>query len=434
MPVKRSLCVGLAVLLAAGLLGSCSPSPSPFSLPEEGSDASEPSAAAEMARTAYQDLMRNFWTGDAETGHLKKEDHGYILEDDKKQTMIWAHTMVILALDTFYDLTGDEEIRQRIAAQWAFTKDNFNEEQLARVGKAPNIAIDDAGWDAMAYMLFYEHTGDPDALTAAGRLIRNSFIYWADGKPENGLWYPKAPPSQGGSRESAYKSLYSVGLLSACLDYYEATRDELVLADATAAYQWLEDNLLRDGSGEYDGHPIECDDHLYFCDYNEGREGRDEKTGPDGGKRPNDIGEAGSVCLLAGNMGMGVLHARLYEITGNRMYLERAVRTVRAVSDGVYNHDGVLVNDRDAWVAGTFFGDWVREVLPLPGIAAEYRERIIQTGRSAFKKARTDDGYYRGSWIGSDCWEKKGILPEQMMTSASGAHVVIAAALAEKAS
>ena len=75
-----------------------------------------------MAQTAYQDMLKNYWTGTATGGHIRKEDHGYVISESREQTMIWAHATMIFAMDTLYSLTGDVDIKNRITAQWRSPK------------------------------------------------------------------------------------------------------------------------------------------------------------------------------------------------------------------------------------------------------------------------------------------------------------------------
>lgn len=382
-----------------------------------------------MALSALDDLYTNFWTGDSSTGHIIKEDHGYPTEG--KQTMIWAHAMMLIGMEAVYDTTRDEDIKERIKAHWEFTKYNFNEEQMITPGRAPNIAADDAGWDAMTYMLFYRMTGDPYALNVAKKNIVNSYEYWKDGSLENGLWYLRNTDPKTNAK---WKSIYSVGLMLASLDYVELTGDTEILQDTLKIYSWIEEYLLRDGRKQYGDLVITVNDNLYWADFNVNRPERTEAFGPDGGVRPNDIKEAGSVSFLGGNMAMAVIHAKLYKLTNEEKYLTRALETVRAVNDGVYNNKGVYLNDRDAWTTATFTRWWVKDVLILPGIQAKDHQLLKSTAESVFTKARTAKGYYGGSWSGPaegplSKWYAVGSRPEQIMTSANSCNMIFGAAL-----
>ena len=90
------------------------------------------------------------------------------------------------------------------------------------------------------------------------------------------------------------------------------------------------------------------------------------------------------------------------------------------------------MDDRDAWTNGVFAGDWAREVLSLPGAGSELRMALRKTADSIFAKARTQAGFFGGSWSGpaegeGSVWWKKKSLPEQIMTSASAVNMIVAA-------
>ena len=449
----------LSILIAVCVLIGCT------SLSAQASD----SEMLGMAITVYEDMLRLYWRGSAECGHLMKEFQG--LETDGRQSMIWAHAQMIFAFEALYNATGSEDAAKRIAAQWEFTKSEFTvnrpwicqktidavrwvaalfrckkeicpDETLTRPGENPNTAVDDAGWDAMVYMTFYRVTGDEAALEYAGKLVRNAYEYWKDGDTANGLWYPYRPPNHGGGGDSRFKSVYMAALMAAALDYMSYREDERMMRDTMNLYAWIEANLCRRGQIKFVMHPGEeeqalaCNDNLYFVDYNQERGGRVPFTGPDGAERPLDIREGGSVSSLFGNMAMGVIHARLYQLTGDGGYKTRALETVVALHapDSPYNNNGVYLNDRDAWTNAAFFRPWVEEVLTLDGITQPDRDMVAATAKSIFANARVDGGYLGPWWSGQiegKGWRSDHTWPQQLMTSATGAHVIMAAALLE---
>ena len=449
----------LSIFVAVCIFIGCAP----LSLPARASN----SEMLDMAKAAYEDMLRLYWRGGPETGHLMREFQG--LETDGQQSMIWAHAQMIFAFEALYGATGDEEIAGRIAAQWEFTKSEFTvkgfaalwgyiksfftalwrcekpvytREILTRPGENPNTAVDDAGWDAMAYMTFYRVTGDEAALDYAGKLIRNSYEYWKDGDTANGLWYPYRPPNHGGDGSSRFKSIYAAALMVAALDYMRYREDERMMRDTMNLYAWTEENLCRRGQIKFTMRPggeeqaLACGDNLYFVDYNQERDGRVPFTGPDGAERPLDIREGGSVSSLFGNMAMGVIHARLYRLTGDEGYKTRALETVAALhaADSPYNNNGVYLNDRDAWTNAAFFRQWVGEVLTLDGITQADRDMVTATAKSIFASARVEGGYLGPWWSGQiegTGWRSDHTWPQQLMTSATGAHVIMAAALLE---
>ena len=132
-------------------------------------------------------------------------------------------------------------------------------------------------------------------------------------------------------------------------------------------------------------------------------------------------------------MGMGVVHARFYRTTGEEKYRQRAIRTAEALTKHLTNAEGVFINDRDAWVNGTFASDWAREVLSLPGVDRQHKAVLQKTADSIYTKARTADGYYGASWSGlaggtDSAWFRIGSRPQQIMTSASSVDMIVGAA------
>jgi hypothetical protein len=206
-----------------------------------------------------------------------------------------------------------------------------------------------------------------------------------------------------------------VAIVLSALQIYELTGNQTFYTNAMQCYTWMETYLLRT-------------DGLYWVDYN--------SLGPVGQERPEDIFEAGSVVSLGGTMAMGLLHARLYQLTGNPTYLNGAILTDNAILySPLGTPEGVYLNDRDAWTQGTFAGDWAREVLTLPGIDPKHWTMLWTTADSIYTNARTN-GYYGGSWSGSaegsgSAWWVNGSTPEQITTSSSSANMIIAAAALE---
>jgi hypothetical protein len=210
------------------------------------------------------------------------------------------------------------------------------------------------------------------------------------------------------------KSLYEIALVLDALAVAEIVGDATLKQRALACYEWMESHLLRP-------------DGIYWGDV--------DRQGPRG-QAANVVGEAGSSSFLAGNMGMTVCHARLFHLTGEKKYLDRALRTAAGIARTLTRND-VYIDDRDAWADGTFAADWVQEVLTLPGIDSRHKELLFHTADSIYTSARTPDGFYGGAWSGpadgpGSRWSVKGSRPQQIMTSGSTVNMIAAAALAEK--
>ena len=308
-----------------------------------------------------------------------------------------------LRLDTLYRATGDATIDRRLKTEWARLKKLYTAEELEAAGGPLHPACDDSGWDALYYLVLYRHSGDRDALARARGLVDNALRRWGDNELGGGLWY---------NNDRNKKSLYAVGVVTAALKIAQATADPALKDQALGCYRWMEAQLLRP-------------DGLYWADR--------EREGPVGRREPEHITEAGSVTFLAGNMAMGVLHARLYRLGGEKVYLERALRTADALAAKLTVH-GIYLDDRDAWSNGTFAGDWAQEVLSLPGMPDRHKELLRRTADSIYRTARTSQGYYGGSWSGppegpGSAWCIKGSRPQQITTSASSVNLIAAAAL-----
>jgi hypothetical protein len=135
-------------------------------------------------------------------------------------------------------------------------------------------------------------------------------------------------------------------------------------------------------------------------------------------------------------MAMGVLHSRLYRMTRDDEYRKRSVRTADGMLGALVTTNDVYINDRDAWVEGTFVGYWAREVLPLPGVTSRHWTILRNTANSIYANARTTNGFYGGSWSGpaegsGSAWYRGGTWPQQIMTSATSVEMIVAAAFLE---
>ncbi|MCL2884370.1 MAG: hypothetical protein FWF49_02645 [Oscillospiraceae bacterium] len=479
---------------------------------------------APRAKQALADMTATWWEGTAEGGNAIPTRNGYPSEWPAGGAMPWEMSMMMTCLYTDWLIQGRPAMSDdvsRFSQQWRWLTERLGSRLVEMCGiDWPNPAVDDTGWNSVNYMMTYHITRDPTALEAAKAVVAGGFEAFKSAPPgaadetkdrsaKNGLWYSQHPPSLGFDRlgnnkdDNRHKSLYTAALVMTALDLlllekaaggdWQKTHAAL-WEDALGAYNWMETNLLRASAatadtaatnsvptlpatfagGLQDGGDYTIletvADNLYWCDYNVGRTGADfhwgfipaEKDGPRGGSSGSTgVKEHGSFSFLGGNMAMAICHARLYRLTGEDKYRARAVRTARALTDSPdYNRDGVLANDRDAWVDGFFAGIYVEEVLTLPGVRDEDVELIINTGRSAYDTCRLtvregmdfayvenpEDApqnigkylgkvFYRAEWSGGDAWTKDAkspTQPTQVMTCGSTANMIIAGAYAEE--
>ncbi len=256
----------------------------------------------------------------------------------------------------------------------------------------------------MLFMKYYELTKDTWFLKIAEKLIKNTIAHWTD--PTDGALYYKDGVQ--------FKSLYTVGLVMAMLDIYDVTGEKEWLDKAKFHYSWMESLLGRS-------------DGLYWTDAT--------SSAPLGNDTPNRITEAGSVSFLAGNQAMCVIAKRLYDIEKDENYLMRIKKTSLAIST-VYDHNGIYFNDRDAWTNGTFMSDFARHIAANPDLAFGNADLLLATARSIVANDVTEDGYYGGSWQGpagkGSRWTDGGSVPQQVNTSGTTVHVLVAAAILDK--
>ena len=355
-----------------------------------------------MARKALTDMYTRFWT-DNKDGHMLPVHCGHVVE---KPRMIWEMAMLLIAMETYYDATQDEETKQRIVNTWEYLKTCFSKEEMeGRFGFEPNLALDDTGWDIMTYIMAYRFTGDAEALEMAKNCLLGAYEHWKDGELSNGLWYNDQKQYLG----DHWKSSYIVSLLISALEYADITKDtplysQELFNQTMTLYEWVERELRRDRcitieNGLWDGNSYSIDvvDYLYWIDYNKDRVGHVERFGPDGGTRPNDIHEFGSVSALFANMGMAAINQKLYEITGNSFYMEKALQTSHSIAI-TYNCNGSYINDRDANTNATMLRYFIHTLLCRPETTPEERDLLFRTADNIFATGQQNNGLYYPFW------------------------------------
>lgn len=355
-----------------------------------------------MAVTATNDLLNHFWIGDASTGHVLDTYNGYARTiGPDRRGILWERATFVSILANLYQVSHNPTIKQRISSDWAHMKKGMQPWELQTCGDGTeNVGQDDAGWSCLMYLNYYKVLGDPQALSDAEGLFDHAYTRWADDKLGGGLWY---------NDKRQFKSTYETALVLAAVKIYEITKDRSYLDRAVAVCDWAQSKLMRD-------------DGLFWCE--------DFPSGP---QTVGPIQEARSVTFLGGNMAMGVVDARLWRDTGEKIYLRRALAVAAAIRAHETDGAGHYLDDRDAYADGYFMGDWARDVLTLPGIPPADRELMRRTARAIFDHDRTVAGYYGGSWDGpaegaGSAWWNANFRPEQIMVSANAVNVIVGAA------
>ncbi|MBE6975091.1 MAG: hypothetical protein E7436_06340 [Ruminococcaceae bacterium] len=356
-----------------------------------------------MAKKALEDVYARFWT-DEDGGHILPTHCGQVVE---KPLMIWEVTMLLIAMETYYDATGDQETAGRIAGTWRYLKSVFTREQMvANFGSEPNLAVDDVGWDIMCYLMAYRFTGDDEALEMVKTTLLGAYEHYKDGDDlrAEGLWY-----NDWAQYNDQWKSSYIVSLLISALEYSRITKETdkfcPELEEKTLQLcDWVEHTFRRDRvytveNGRKDGSPYTVDviDHLYWIDFNKDRENRDERNGPSGGLRPHDIRELGSVSAIFANMGMAAVNVMRYEMFGDEECLRKAIQTADALEKR-YDNNGAYLNDRDGHTNATMLRCYIHTLLGTERTTAAQRDLLFRTAENIFASARNCDGWYLPWW------------------------------------
>ncbi len=361
------------------------------------------------ASVAVKELITNFWEGTPKHGHVRPTWGGLPPSPGNKLPHdgggIWERGMFLNTLVSFSPISPENfYIRQRLKSDWKWLTQNYTKEDFTRVGQhsPANFACDDAGFNSLTFLQYFDATEDSFALWIAINTVKNSVRQWRDNDLGGGLWY---------NDQRKEKSLYQVTIALASLKIYNITACVFFLDLAIAIEAWIRKTLIRE-------------DYLYWA-----ATGRD---GPIGKERPADIHTAGSVTYIGGEMAISLLQVRLALVTGQLMLRNSAMLTTKAVVSHMVDQNGILLDDRDAWTDGYFGADWAREVLQLAGAIGA--ETLRRTAQSIALHDRTDDGFYGADWgglpdDGVSKWLKIGSTPQQIMTSSSAVNIIVAAAL-----
>jgi len=354
----------------------------------------------QMAVAGVNNLIKNFW----EEGEGIRPTWGGINIADNisdKRGQLWERAMMIFPMYHLYQLNKNSDLHSKLLFEANRLKEKYDESILTQAGHHFNTALDDCAWNVMMFMMFYELTDDAWYITIAKGLINSSIERWTD--PSDGALYY--------ADNKNIKSLYAAGMVLSMIDIYDLTGEQEWLDKAKFHYGWMVSIL-----GRTDG--------LYWTDADD--------AGPLGKDDPGRINEASSVSFLAGNQAMCLIEKRLYDIEKDESYLTRIKKTSLAICT-IYNRNGIYLNDRDAWTNGVFMSDFAKMIGADPDLGYTNADLLLATARSIVAKDVTSDGHYGGSWQGptgtGSKWTDGGSLPQQVMTSGTTVHVLVAAAI-----
>lgn len=393
-----------------------------------------------LAQETYQNLMKNFLN--SEKNRLYPTFWGFkngtVTNTGKTASFegagsVWESTVMLMALDTYAQSLeqGSEEyleVASIIVNTVKMLTDYYPEGMITTAAVTPNWAMDDTGWTTMCLLLGYYYN----------KVLGN--------ESDSALCYRYAKALF----NSAYDTFYHEDLGGLC---YTTAKTSLDLYAATLALAGYYINLIEPDEkiqsrfdDIYNGLEtlLRRPDGLYWM-------GVDE-NGTSSASNPYGIREGGSCTYIGANMAMAVLNMLL----GNE---DKAYETVLGITRFESYNNGAFMNDRDAWNNTFFLGMFVREVMG-KGVADGHVDRALYaTVTMVLENACFEDGYYGASWSGPkepsslgypsegdyttegrNYWGVQfnndglniGSTPNQIMTSATTAHVLLAAALNQK--
>ena len=364
------------------------------------------------AHTAMNDMLRNFWWGDLDTGMLRGGFGGSFL--------------YLLSLYNYYSLSQDEVSRKIFERQEYMLLNHLEPSQVKVAGTSTTPAGDDAGYFSLYYMYLYRVTQNPEMLEYTKALIHSIYDRWWDDIYGGGLWYNNLGAAGGGTGSASwmprFKSAYSTSTVMAGFEYYDVTDDQEIFDMSVKEYEWMATHL-NEGR----------DDGLYFAEYSD--------LGAGNGGSADQISPEGSSIMLNGNMGMAVCSYEMYKYTGEQKYMDRVLATL----EGILNREvvnGLFLVDRDPTTGSSFMGYFVEMLMDMhkKGIDHGYLKRYMApfyaTATIIATNNRTEDGYYNGAWYYLEEGEKSyadmaGQIPQLIVVSGNSSHVITAAAMLE---
>ena len=343
----------------------------------------------------------------------------------------------------------------------------YTDTQLASAGDTDGTiaASDDAAWKLLVMCDLHNITGDAAWLNRVSSALPLILARYRD--PDSaqvdggdgvrwspyGIEYAIPGEDPNGQERS---TLYEVGIALASIYVYEQTGVSGFLAYPQYMFavwqQYFKDSGDNPGAYWVDIH-LRNSDSIDGTPYHQPlRQFNEPQDLTDNNRRHPVRGESGHSSGLL--MAMGVLSAKLYQITGSATYLSEMTGVVAALSNPhiFLMPDGTILNDRDAWTAGFFACEFVREVLSQSAAGIDpsgtLRSAFITTGTYILSQGARPGGFYSEDWGSPGAlkngtsanlpatWDAQGGYPNainggeanpaQMMVTANAAIMILA--------
>jgi len=364
-----------------------------------------PQTPRSLARVSLADLSKDFWVGPSCSGHLRLDAH-----EERPDHGGWEQAQAVMAYYWAWKCLGDAQAGQKVAAQWAWTRQcapNLDALSVCGRGATLNYESDDTGWNVGLYLAAYEVTHDPVALQAARSSLDHAWHTWWD-PVSGGYWY---------NTKHSSKAMYQAVLTLDNEWIYRLTHSAICHQRAIQGERWMVEHLRRE-------------DGLYW-------KGMDQV-----GRVPEErlrymINPSQSVTMIVGNMAQAVAEVWLFEDTHEAVYLQQAQATADAIRRYEVDKGGVLINDQDCYTDGYAMEAFAHEVLPKLSIAdrAAWRETFWKSATTIWQVDHFEDGTFGADWGGPPigiCWTRKTDPPapsSKVSISGGAVDVIVAAAV-----
>jgi predicted alpha-1,6-mannanase (GH76 family) len=272
----------------------------------------------------------------------------------------WNAANALTAVIRYTQYTGDRTYAEVI-------EDTFTAARYRHAGFI-NSFFDDNGWWALAWLAAYDLIGDSRYLDAAQAIFEHNQGGW-DGTRGGGLWW---------NQERKYKNAITneLFLTLAALLHQRAPGDRYYRAWALRAWEWLDASGLISPGGL-------INDGLTAAGANNG----------------------GTTWTYNQGVILGGL-AALYQITGDRSYLQRGQGIADAALGALTSQSGILVEpcesagcDGDQSQFKGIFARYLHEFYRYGGKPA-YRAFILANADSLWRNAKNEADQFGLSWGG----------------------------------
>lgn len=368
---------GFAALAAAciGLATSCM---SPASTPEANNDLALADSMLNNILTHYSvekyGLLQETYPAnpDNQVTYLAE---GSPQKRNQEVSFLWPYSGILSGTISLYKTTGDEKylkllderILPGLELYWDNIREPFCYQSYPMFNGESDRFYDDNDWLAIDFCDLYALTKDEKYLRKARELHRYIYSGWNDDLGGGIFWCEQKRTSKNTCSNAPATVL--------CMKLFNLTKDTCYLEQALLTYDWTKQHL--------------CDpaDSVYW----------------DNIQLDGTIGKAKFTYNSGQMIQAGVL---LYQATGSQAYLDDAQRTAR----GSYRHftamrKGVDGKENRFYSASPWFN-----VIYLRGLTAlyevdgnrEYIDTMAENARYAWNHTRDANGFLGNDWAGTD--------------------------------